>query len=221
MTPPGKGASCPRCGAAVQPSSADEELVCPNCHARLKAASPRAGDDRVLAELRAVRVAQQQLDGMLREVLSILKAPPSLTAASPIVFPPVAPPSQQTRSRDRLVVVIDDDAANLSDAQAALVGAGTAVHVFSDGHLALPSIAAHRPDVIVVDPDIAAPMPGGDIINMIRSTLEWVNIPLVLYSRRASMTADEARAQGGDDLVLKTNGAQALVERVRFLFNES
>lgn len=65
-------------------------------------------------------------------------------------------------------------------------------------------------------------MTGRDLINMVRSTMEWVDIRLVLYTHEAVGGADEARQQhGADELVIKGAGsAEALVNRVIQLFQQ-
>jgi len=49
--------------------------------------------------------------------------------------------------------------------------------------------------------------------------MEWVDIPIILWTREPVATQKEARQlHGADDLALKAGGAAALVARVITLF---
>jgi len=92
----------------------------------------------------------------------------------------------------------------------------------ADGAAALQAIAAEKPDVLVLELGLGGAMTGRDLINMVRSTMEWVDIRLVLHTREAVGGAEEARQQhGADELVIKGSGsAEALVNRVIQLFQQ-
>jgi hypothetical protein len=59
-------------------------------------------------------------------------------------------------------------------------------------------------------------MGGRDVINIIKSTMEWVDIPIILYTREPVGSQKEARQlHGADEVVCKAPGsAAALVQRV-------
>jgi DNA-binding response OmpR family regulator len=61
---------------------------------------------------------------------------------------------------------------------------------------------------------------GRDVINMIKATMEWVGIPIVLYTGLPIESQKEARTiHGADDLVRKGPGdVEALVSRVIEIF---
>jgi hypothetical protein len=63
-------------------------------------------------------------------------------------------------------------------------------------------------------------MGGKDVVNVIKATMEWVDIPIVLYTRLPIASQKEARQiHGADELVPKgLNGVDALVMRVIALF---
>jgi DNA-binding response OmpR family regulator len=62
-------------------------------------------------------------------------------------------------------------------------------------------------------------MGGKDVINMIKATMEWVDVPIILWTREAVSTQKEARQEhGADELVTKVSGAGALVTRVITVF---
>jgi len=76
-----------------------------------------------------------------------------------------------------------------------------------------------KPDVIALELDISGRMAGKDVINMIKATMEWVDIPILLYTRLPLESQKEARTvHGADDLVLKRSGPAALVARVIMTF---
>jgi len=54
---------------------------------------------------------------------------------------------------------------------------------------------------------------------MIKATMEWVDVPIILWTREAVSTQKEARQEhGADELVTKVSGAGALVTRVITVF---
>jgi CheY-like chemotaxis protein len=122
--------------------------------------------------------------------------------------------------RRKSVVLIDDDATTRTAAKAALEAAAVPVRVVDSGNAALSSIASERPDVIVIELEMGGAMGGKDVINMIKATMEWVDIPIVLYTRAAIANQKEARTiHGADEYVLKgAEGPKLLVSRVITLF---
>jgi DNA-binding response OmpR family regulator len=63
-------------------------------------------------------------------------------------------------------------------------------------------------------------MAGKDVINMIKATMEWVDIPILLYTRLAIESQKEARTiHGADEFVPKGPGSpEALVAKVISIF---
>jgi CheY-like chemotaxis protein len=204
----------------------------------------------LLAEIRALRAAQEEMSRTLREVLTLLRVqtvPPALPAAAPApkprgdgevptlpgvsarhapaavstLFPPISAPKSEARARQRSVVLIDDDAQSRGAAEAAFAAARLPVRAFGDGNAALAAIAKQKPDVIVVEPALSGMMTGKDVINMIRSTMEWVNIPIVLHSGVPMSREEACTLHGGDDFVAKNAGGQALVDRVMKLCQDA
>ena len=120
------------------------------------------------------------------------------------------------------MLLIDDDPATTSAAQAALDTAEVPVRIVDDGNAALAAIAEEKPDVIVLELEMAGAMGGRDVINMIKATMEWVDIPILLYTRAAIASQKEARTiHGADDFVTKAQGPSVLVSRVIAIFRGS
>jgi CheY-like chemotaxis protein len=158
--------------------------------------------EAVLSEIRAVRRTQEQILELLRGGAAVNGAQLELGLPRP------APPPAVRGT----VLLIDDDPRARSEAAQALQSIA-AVRTEADGSGALATIAMERPDVIVLEPGLAGATPGTELLNVIRSTVEWSTIPVVLYARRPG-----ADPPGVGDLLAKGPGsAQALVSRVSTL----
>ena len=116
-------------------------------------------------------------------------------------------------------MVLDDDDETRQAAVAELERADIPVRAFTDGNKALGSIAEDKPDVIVLELAVGGDLGGKDLVNMIKATMEWVDIPIVLWTREAISNQKEARqVHGADEVVSKSQGAAALVARVITVF---
>ena len=239
MTGPLK-AQCPACGTAFAATpDAAGTFACPKCGVRLKAtplppASPLVPRPDVFAELRALR---QSLDEVLRiqnQILAALSSSPRPVSVqpslaetgppTPVSFPDDDAPSPAIRARRRrkTVLYVDDDEATRGPALAALEEAQVPVRSVADGSATLAAVAQEKPDVIVMELGISGSMAGTDVINMIKATMEWVDIPIVLYSRLPIGGQKEARTvHGGDEWVPKgPGGPEQLVQRVIQIFKK-
>jgi CheY-like chemotaxis protein len=181
--------------------------------------------DAVLREIRTVRALQEQILAALRA--KGVAAPASMTEEDEEDVAPAPPPvpgGQPVRSRRRkTVLLVDDDSSTCRAAKAALEAADVPVRTVSDGNAALSAIAEQKPDVIAMELEMGGVMAGKDVINMIKATMEWVDIPIVLYTRAPIANQKEARTiHGADEYVLKgTEGPKVLVTRVITLFRRS
>ncbi|HSB60901.1 MAG TPA: response regulator, partial [Vicinamibacteria bacterium] len=120
----------------------------------------------------------------------------------------------RTRRR-KSVLLIDDDPATREAAVAELEQAQVPARAVADGNAGIQAIAAEKPDVIALELDVGGNLAAKDVINMIKATMEWVDIPIILYTRLPLESQKEARTvHGADDLVLKRSGPAALVSRV-------
>jgi DNA-binding response OmpR family regulator len=81
-------------------------------------------------------------------------------------------------------------------------------------------MAVERPDVVVLELGLGGRMAGKDVVNMIKATMEWVDVPIVLYTRMGIESQREARQiHGADEFVLKgESSADALVGRIISVF---
>ncbi len=182
----------------------------------------------IFAELHAVRESQ-------KEILALLKSgaarSESRQAPMPSSFadpegdepPPQEEPVAAVRARRRkTVLLIDDDAAERQVALQALEKAEVPTRTASDGNGGLAAIAAEKPDVIVMELGMGGAMAGKDVINMIKATMEWVDLPIVLYTRVPIESQKEARTiHGADEFVPKGPGSpEVLVAKVITVFRK-
>jgi two-component system KDP operon response regulator KdpE len=119
-------------------------------------------------------------------------------------------------------MLIDDDPQALAAAVEALQRAEVPVRTATEGGAGLAAIAEEKPDVLVMELGLTGSMAGKDVINMIKATMEWVDVPIVLYTRVPIESQREARQiHGADEYVLKgPGGAEALVARVIAIFRK-
>jgi CheY-like chemotaxis protein len=183
----------------------------------LERAESPGGDEptleAVLAELRALRSVQEEIVELLR----IRPASPPHAPAGRMAAPTPVEGGPPLRSRRRkTVLLLDDDPETRSAARAALEGVEVPTREVDDGNAALALIARDKPDVIVMELAVGGVMPGKDVVNLIKATMEWVDIPIILYTRLAiSNPRDVREVHGADDYVRKGDGGpNQLVSRV-------
>jgi len=176
--------------------------------------------EAVMEELRALRSGQAEIIGLLKGAAAPVPAPGARDAEEELAQA-AAPPPVRSRRR-KTVLLIDDDAKTRAAAVAALEQAQVPVRTAADGQGGLAAIAAERPDVIALELALAGSMAGKDVINMIKATMEWVDIPIVLYTRLLVASQKETRIEhGADEFVLKGQGGpENLVARVISLFRK-
>jgi CheY-like chemotaxis protein len=182
--------------------------------------------DEVLRELRALRDTQQlilEAVERLRQAVPPASSPLPLAAAAGLEEdsgPRTLSPIRDSRRRS--ILLVDDDPQTREAAKAELERADFPARTYDDGNAALAAIAEEKPDVIVLELGLGGDMGGTDLVNMIKATMEWVDIPVVLWTREAVAHQKEARQlYGADEVVPKSAGAAALVARVITLFRRA
>jgi CheY-like chemotaxis protein len=182
-----------------------------------------SGLEGLFDELRAVRVAQDEILVLLRERLAGGGSPRLGDDAmgSDDTIPPLPTPAVRTRRR-KTVLLIDDDPSSRIAALQALELAEVPTRTAQDGSAGLAAIAQEKPDVIVLELGVDGAMSGKDVVNMVKATMEWVDVPIVLYTRIPIESQKEARTiHGADELVAKgPDGPALLVARVIGLFRK-
>ncbi len=171
--------------------------------------------ERLLAEIQGLRETQEEILSLLRTAPG--PAGPTETFAGEFKDPAFLAP---VRSRmHKSVLLIDDDPATRDAAVKEFEGADVPVRAVADGPAGIQAIAEDKPDVIAIELALQGSMSANDVINQIKATMEWVDIPILLYTRAPVESQKEARqVHGADDLVLKRSGPAALVSRIITIF---
>jgi CheY-like chemotaxis protein len=182
------------------------------------------GLESLFEELRAMRAVQDEILALLKNRLAPGE-PASIADDGAFSGPDadVPPPSPVVRSRRRkTVLLIDDDPSSRIAALQALELAEVPTRTAPDGNAGLAAIAHEKPDVIVLELGIDGAMSGKDVVNMVKATMEWVDVPIILYTRVPIESQKEARTiHGADELVQKgPDGPSQLVTRVVALFRK-
>jgi CheY-like chemotaxis protein len=178
-----------------------------------------SGLEALMGEVQALRRSQDEMLALLRAGSFPAGERPALDVARELGLP--IPPAVRARQR-KTVLLIDDDVETRLQTEAALDSAEIPFRSVGDGRAALAAIADDKPDVIVMELDIAGTMAGKDVINLIKATMQWVDVPIVLYTRVPIEGQKEARTiHGADELVQKgPDGPTLLVARVIGLFRK-
>jgi len=175
--------------------------------------------DSILAEIRAVRRVQEEILETLRGRAESRGDSSGFSGGDD--FEGLHEPAVRSSRRKR-VLLVDDDAATRGAVEAALAGGEVPVTIVGDGNSALASIAKDKPDVVVLELGIKGDMGGKDVVNMIKATMEWVDLPIILYTRVPMDGQKEARqVHGADDYVAKgAGGPEALLAKVISFFRK-
>ena len=179
--------------------------------------------EAVIQELKALRNGQEEILGILRGQPAPAALPATPTGETEELGAAAAQPPPLRSRRRKTVLLVDDDAKTRAAAVASLEQAQVPVRTAADGQGGLAAIAAERPDVIALELGLGGSMAGKDVINMIKATMEWVDIPILLYTRLPVGSQKEARIDhGADEYVLKGQGGpESLVAKVIALFRKT
>jgi CheY-like chemotaxis protein len=168
--------------------------------------------EALMAEVKALRHSQEEMLALLRAGSFPAGERPGFDVAHELGLPVTA----VVRARQRkTVLLIDDDPETRVQTESALDSAEIPFRSVPDGRAALAAIADDKPDVIVMEIEIAGQMAGKDVINLIKATMQWVDVPIVLYTRAPITSQREARTvHGADDFVSKQDGPEPMLARV-------
>ena len=175
----------------------------------------------VLQEVRALRETQDRILLAIADLRRATAAPPAagegdLDGAEPPAEPAFSPIRDGQR---KTLMLVDDDPRTREAVVAEFQKAEVPVRAFDDANAALSAIAEEKPDVIALELGLGGELGGKDLVNMIKATMEWVDIPIVLWTREAVTTQKEARqVHGADEVVPKSGGPPALLACVINLF---
>jgi CheY-like chemotaxis protein len=223
---------CPGCGARLKhkrpPDSPPPRPLPPDATHPSTRISPPIPPPAARAEppanleqvLRAVHEAQLQILEILETRLPRYPAgegAPGDGAGADALDLPL--PTLRARRR-KSVLLVDDDPQSRQPATIALEEAQIPVRRADSGQEALAAVAADKPDVLVLEGELGGDVSGRDLVDRIKATMEWVDIPIVLYTRVPLQNLDEARtAYSADAYVLKgPDAGRALVAQVIAVF---
>ena len=110
------------------------------------------------------------------------------------------------------ILIVDDETQIRKALEVNLRTRGYEIDLASDGEAALASVAAHLPDLVLLD----LGLPGVDGVDVIRGLRGWTDVPIIVVSARFA-DADKVAAldAGADDYVTKPFSINELLARVR------
>ncbi len=125
-----------------------------------------------------------------------------------------------TEGRETIILMADDDPAQLMLAEAALAGAGFMVHSAADGAAVVERFDEVHPDIVLLDVNMPR-MSGIDACRAIRERVGSKSLPILMLTGRNDLAAiSDAFAAGASDFAQKGLNPRLLVERVRFLLRD-
>jgi two-component system cell cycle response regulator DivK len=135
-------------------------------------------------------------------------AQPAGDAAAPVPYP--APLS---------VLVVEDIAAHMNVMRLAVTAHGHTMHGVSSGEEALEWLADHRPDVILLDMQLAG-IDGFTVAEQVKGRVETHTIPIIAVTADAlSVTEERALASGCDAYLTKPIDMDTLLATIESVTN--
>jgi len=123
-------------------------------------------------------------------------------------------------TRSTMILMADDDPAQIILSEAALAGAGFVVHSVGDGVDAVEQFDQVNPDIVILDVNMPR-MSGIDACRAIRERAGARALPILMLTGRNDLPSiSEAFAAGASDFAQKGINPRLLVERVRFLLRD-
>lgn len=136
-------------------------------------------------------------------------------ASTSTVPPGGSTPPKTPRSGLQPLLIVDDDPASAEDVRKACERLGFAPSVASAVRPALDAMGRERPALLILEPLLAGgELSGKDFVNYVKSTMEWVEIPILAYTRAPISNHEQARTDfGADDYVIKGEGSIDLLAK--------
>ena len=123
-------------------------------------------------------------------------------------------------SHTNMVLIADDDPAQIMLSEAVLAGAGFVVHSVGDGADAVEQFEQVKPDIVILDVNMPR-MSGIDACRAIRERAGGRVLPILMLTGRNDLPSiTDAFAAGASDFAQKGINPRLLVERVRFLLRD-
>ena len=133
--------------------------------------------------------------------------------ASTSTQPPGARP-RTAPSALRPLLIVDDDESSNEEVRKVCEKMGFAPVVVSAVRPALDAMGRERPALLILEPLLAGELSGKDFVNYVKSTMEWVEIPILVHTRAPIANHEQARTDfGADDYVAKAEGSVDLLAK--------
>jgi two-component system, cell cycle response regulator DivK len=118
----------------------------------------------------------------------------------------------------KTILIVEDDALNSKLFHDVLLSRGYHVSATDTGREAMAIIAAHPPDLVIMDVRLRGDLTGLDVVRWMKSALAYASIPVLVVTAYA-MTADRPMiaASGCDDAMTKPIDVRAFLARVEAL----
>lgn len=185
-----------------------------------KAAAPAKPDaveglktilESIQQDLAALKSSHQKLAATVAR----LEAPQSSsTATVPPGAASAAAPAAKPRTGGRSLLIVDDDPAVAEATRKACAAIGFVPVVVNAVRPALDAIGKERPALLILEPLLAGELSGRDLVNYVKSTMEWIEIPILLHTRATVANHEQARTDfGADDYVIKAEGSVDLLAK--------
>jgi CheY-like chemotaxis protein len=111
------------------------------------------------------------------------------------------------------VLLVDDDDLVRRSVRMALEPIGWRVTEAENGRLALDSLMASRPDVIILD--LMMPkMDGFEFLDELRARPDWRDIPVVVITAKELTDQDRSRLNGGVERIIQKSGRDEMLRRL-------
>jgi EAL domain-containing protein (putative c-di-GMP-specific phosphodiesterase class I)/PleD family two-component response regulator len=124
------------------------------------------------------------------------------------------------KTRSAMILMADDDPAQIMLSEAALAGAGFVVHSVVDGDDAVEQFDVVKPDLVILDVNMPR-MSGIDACRAIREQAGGRALPILMLTGRNDLASiSDAFSAGASDFAQKGINPRLLVERVRFLLRD-
>lgn len=184
-----------------------------------KAAAPAKPDaveglktilESIQQELASLKASHQKLAATVAR----LEGPPASTATVPPGGASAPSAAPKPRAAGRSLLIVDDDAAVAEATRKACAALGFVPVVVNAVRPALDAIGKERPALLILEPLLAGELSGRDLVNYVKSTMEWIEIPILIHTRATVANHEQARTDyGADDYVIKADGSVDLVAK--------
>ena len=166
--------------------------------------------ESIQQELAALKASHQKLAATVAR----LEGPPPSTATMPPSAATGTAAAPKPRAAGRSLLIVDDDPAVAEATRKACAALGFVPVVVDAVRPALDAISKERPALLILEPLLAGELSGRDLVNYVKSTMEWIEIPILIHTRAAVANHDQARTDfGADDYVIKANGSVDVVAK--------